>query len=347
MELECVLLGSGGMAPMPDRLLTSMALRLAGQTYLFDAGEGVQIGLKRAHLGLRGLDLIAITHMHADHCLGLPGIIMLRAQLDPPDPLTIVGPPGIREFVMGVQRSTEFYLNYPLRFIEWSPESPALVYQDEHVSLFWAPLQHRRFCLGYRLQEHPRPGSFDAAKAKALNLPQGPLWGLLQRGEIVQNPQGQDIFPQQVLGPERPGRTVAFTVDTRPCQNLINLNKNADLSFVDSMFAPGQEDHASEKTHMTSIEAATALQQAGSKHAILAHISPRHDSEALQAMLLAAQAHHPWVELAEDAARYIVQWPQTALPETQPETQPDAPTITPVSADTAAAKKEPPPNENP
>ena len=313
MQLECVLLGSGGMAPMPDRLLSSMAVRLGGKTYLFDAGEGVQIGLKRTHLGLRGLDLIAVTHMHADHCLGLPGIIMLRAQLDDPDPLTIIGPPGIKDFVLAVQRSTDFYLNYPLKFIEWpkdggedrakSKSAPELVFQDDQVSLYWAPLVHRRFCLGYRLEEHVRPGKFDAAQARQLAVPQGPLWGALQRGESVCNVLGQRVASAQVLGPQRPGRVVTYTVDTRPCDNLVKLNKNSDLSLVDSMFLPSQQDHAEEKTHMTSTEAARALHQAGSRHAILSHISPRHSEEDLQIMLAAAKEVHKNVDLGEDGAR--------------------------------------------
>ena len=312
MQLECVVLGSGGMAPMPDRLLCSMALRLGGKTYLFDAGEGVQIGLKRAHLGLRGLDVIAISHMHADHCLGLPGIIMLRAQLDAPDPLTIIGPLGIRDFVLAVQRSTDFYLNYPIHFIEWPAQAdkiavgPQLVYQDDIISLRWAPLQHRRFCLGYRLQEHARPGRFDPRKAQALGLAAGPQWGALQRGETVHNAQGQSISPEQVLGPSRPGRVVGYTVDTRPCKNLIKLNKNSDLSLVDSMFLPSQQDHASEKTHMTSTEAAAAMQQAGCRHLILSHLSPRHNDDDLHNMLDAARAIHSHVDLAEDGARYEV-----------------------------------------
>lgn len=319
MQLECVLLGTGGMAPMPDRLLSSMAVRLGGKTYLFDAGEAVQIGLKRAHLGLRGLDLVAITHMHADHCLGLPGIIMLRAQLDNPDPLTIIGPPGIEDFVRGVQRSTDFYLNYPLKFIEWPKERigrkaqrgdfPEQVYQDENISLYWAPLVHRRFCLGYRLEEHARPGKFDLEKAAQLQIPQGPKWAALQRGESVENSAGQSIAPEQVLGATRPGRVVAYTVDSRPCDNLIKLNKNSGLSLVDSMFLPEQQDHAEEKTHMTATEAAEALRQAGCSHAILSHLSPRHSEEDLQKMLAAARQVHPYVDLGQDGDRYEIPFP--------------------------------------
>ena len=111
--MDCILLGTGGMMPMPYRLLSSMALRLNGWIYLIDAGEGTQIGWKQARLGVRGIRLIAVTHLHADHCLGIPGLMMLKAQMENPGPLTVIGPPGIREFVEQNHRIMEFHVNYP------------------------------------------------------------------------------------------------------------------------------------------------------------------------------------------------------------------------------------------
>ena len=129
--MECILIGTGGMMPMSYRMLTSLAVRLNGQIYLFDAGEGTQINWKRARLGVRGLKLIAVTHLHADHCLGIPGMIMLRAQMENPDPLTILGPPGTREFLSQSQRTLEYHVNFPIHIIEWASDNSDLAYQDE------------------------------------------------------------------------------------------------------------------------------------------------------------------------------------------------------------------------
>ena len=143
---------------MPQRMLTSMALRLNGQIYLFDAGEGTQINWKKVRLGVRGLKLIAVTHLHADHCLGIPGMIMLRAQMEDPSPLTILGPAGIREFVIQSQRTLEFQVNFPINIIEWPSDNSGLAYTDGQARILWQPVKHTRFCLGYRFEELDRPG---------------------------------------------------------------------------------------------------------------------------------------------------------------------------------------------
>src|SRR5512143_957278 len=109
--MECVLLGSGGMMPMPARFLTSLAVRLQGQLYLFDAGEGCQINLKKSKLGIKSLRVVAVSHLHGDHCLGLPGLLMMRAQVEEASPHTILGPPGIERFIRQIRESLDFFLN--------------------------------------------------------------------------------------------------------------------------------------------------------------------------------------------------------------------------------------------
>ena len=127
--MECILLGSGGMMPMPYRLLTSLAVRLNGEIYLFDAGEGTQLGLKKTKIGIRRLNVLAVSHLHADHCLGIPGIMMLRAQIQDPEPLTIIGPPGLKRFIRQTHENLGFFLNFPVEFIEWSAEIGEAAYQ--------------------------------------------------------------------------------------------------------------------------------------------------------------------------------------------------------------------------
>ena len=130
---------------MPYRMLSSLAIRLNGQIYLFDAGEGTQINWKKVRLGVRGLKLIAVTHLHADHCLGIPGMVMLRAQMEDPAPLTILGPPGTGEFVAQFRRLLEFKVNFTINVIEWSSNSTGVAYRDDQAEILWEPLKHTRF----------------------------------------------------------------------------------------------------------------------------------------------------------------------------------------------------------
>ena len=218
--MDCVLLGSGGMMPLPDRFLTSLAIRHQGRIYLFDAGEGCQISLKKIKLGIKALRVMAISHLHGDHCLGVPGLLMMRSQVPDPGPLTILGPPGIERLVSQLREILGFFINYSIDFVEWHEASPEVAYEDDLVRILWGPLKHTTLCLGYRLEEHVRPGKFRPEAARALGIPSGPLWGRLQHGENVTLDSGMKVQPQQVLGRPRPGRSVCYAVDTQPTQSL-------------------------------------------------------------------------------------------------------------------------------
>lgn len=307
--MECILLGTGGMMPMPDRLLASLAVRMNGTLYLFDAGEGTQLGWKRARLGYRSLKVIAVTHLHADHCLGIPGLMMLRAQMEDPPPLTLIGPPGIEDFVRMNQRILEFYINYPVRFIQWTEDAPEIAYEDENVRILWHPLKHTRFCLGYRMEEWDRPGKFNARRAEALGIPQGPLWGKLQKGESVHTAAGKIVTPEQVLGPARPGRRLAYVVDTLPTRGIYRLCQDADIAFMEGMFLPEDALHAEAKGHMTVTDAARIASRAGVRRTVLTHISPRYRDEDLPRLEAAAWERFAEVTVGRDQEVYSVPLP--------------------------------------
>jgi len=285
---------------MPNRLLTSLAVRLNGRIYLFDAGEGTQLGWKQARLGLRGLKLLAVTHLHADHCLGIPGLMMLRAQIDDPGPLTILGPPGIELFVRQSQALLEFYTNYPVHFIEWSNDAPETAYQDDQVRIYWQTLQHTRFCLGYRFEELERPGKFNPQQAKSLGIPQGPNWGRLQRGESITLENGREISPELVMGSPRPGRRIAYVVDTRTTKNIYRLCHGVDVAFLEGMFLPEHAEQAEAKGHLTVTEAARIAARAGVGRAVLVHISPRYDAAQLDQLEAAAKSRFEHVQVGRD-----------------------------------------------
>lgn len=280
--MECFLLGSGGMMPMPTRRLTSVLVRTEHRDYLLDAGEGVQVSLKELGLGIKRIGVVAITHLHADHCLGLPGILMLRAQVDDPGPLTLVGPLGLKRFVTHVIRDLRCHVPYPMEFVELDPETGpgGVALPGPELDLGWAPLMHSTGCVGYRLQEHTRPGRFYPERARQLGVEEGPLWGRLQRGETVRVPGGKSVRPEQVLGPARRGRAICLVTDTRPCAGVDRLLKDADLAFLEGMFLDDASDLASDKMHMTVAEAAAAASRNGAKKLVLVHLSPRyHDAQ--------------------------------------------------------------------
>jgi len=308
--VECVLLGSGGMMPMPYRFLTSLAVRHQGQLYLFDAGEGCQINLKKAKLGIKSLRLVAVSHLHADHCLGLPGLLMLRAQVMDPGPLTILGPPGIERFVSQTRELLGFFINYPINFVEWDGAGPELAYEDELARIRWGPLEHSTLCLGYRLEEHPRPGKFRPEAAQALGVPEGPLWGKLQRGERVVLESGITIIPDQVAGPARPGRHVCYAVDTRPNRSLDKLCQGVDAAFLEGMFLPEHHEEAEEKMHMTVVEAAQVVLDAGARLAVLIHISPRYVEEDLEKLRSAGAQKVETIKIGRDLDRYPIPYPE-------------------------------------
>jgi ribonuclease Z len=307
--MDCVVLGTGGMMPMPLRLTTSVLVRREGRMLLFDAGEGIQLALKKGGLGIRALDAVVITHLHADHVLGLPGIMMFRAQNDNPGPLTIIGPPGIARFVHNTINDLHYHINFKFQIIEWSENSDSDAWDWNGVTLRWDTLEHSTFCLGYRLEEPLRPGRFDLARAVALGVPEGPLFGRLQSGETVVTGEGKKVRPEEVLGSSRRGRIVTFATDTRPCAGLARLMEKADLAFIEGMFTLDHQSDAIDKGHMTASEAAVLAAQADLDKLVLVHISPRYSTDDEKILEQEARAHFERAEVARALGIYAIPLP--------------------------------------
>jgi len=304
--MDCVLLGSGGMMPMPYRFLTSLAVRYQGRLYIFDAGEGAQISLKKARVGIKNLRVLAISHLHGDHCLGVPGLLMMKARVDEPVPLTILGPPGTESFVSQVREHLGFFINFPIQFVEWHEDAPEPAYQDELVRILWAPLKHTTFCLGYRFEEHPRAGKFKPDVAGSLGVPKGSLWARLQRGEDVILEDGTRITPDQVLGKARRGRHICYAVDTQPNKALYRLCMDTDMAFLDGMFLPEHSEEAKARGHMTVDDAARVASRAGVLKAVLVHISPRYQEDDLEEFTRSAMGKYERAEIGKDLQCYPV-----------------------------------------
>lgn len=314
--MECVLLGTGGMMPMPGRPLTALAVRTSGAVYLLDCGEGSQVPYKALHVGMRALRMVAVTHLHADHCLGLPGVLMLRSQMDEPDPMTLVGPKGLERFTRNVIRDLACRITFPLHFVEIDPSERVepkgpmpTIYKDDLVTLRYHPLQHSVFCVGYRLEEHLRPGRFSPEAARRLGLPPGPLYGKLQAGETVRTTDGRTVAPEEVLGPGRRGRHVSYCTDTAPCRGLYRLMDHVDVAYLEGMFLPEHSEEAKQKRHLTVEDAARIANRAGAAQTLLVHHSPRYDFQHLGRIDEVAQAINPTARRGRDGERIEIRLP--------------------------------------
>lgn len=298
MNLEAFVLGCGGMMPLPYRHLTSVLLRREGDLFLFDGGEGTQVSLRRLNLRWKKINAIFVSHTHADHVTGLPGLLMLSSQVDRDDPLYIYGPPKIAEYIQSSRQVLDMYINYQIIVKEIT--EPGIVYQGDgfHVRAF--PLQHTKTCVGYTLEEYERPGQFNPDRARELGIPCGPLWSRLQSGESVTGDSGNTVTPDQVLGPPRKGRKFSYVTDTRYVPSIAKEVENSDLLICEGMFEQALADTAAEKKHMTATQAATIARDAGAKKMALIHYSPRYTDSDLKRLLSEARQLFPETILSRD-----------------------------------------------
>jgi len=307
MNLEAFILGCGGMMPLPNRHLTSVLLRREGELFLFDCGEGTQVSLRRLNLRWKKISVIFISHTHADHVTGIPGLLMLSSQVDRDDPLYIIGPPRIAEYIETNRRVLDMYINYEIIVQEIT--SPGIVYKGDgfHVRCF--PLSHTKPCYGYALEEDKRPGEFHPEKAQALNIPMGKLWGKLQKGETVQTQDGRTITPDDVMGKPRQGRKFSFVTDSLALPEISTHVIGSDLFICEGMFGKDLTEDAHEKKHMTAQEAAKiAAASSGVKKMALIHYSPRYTEYELKQILNEAREIFPETVLSRDRMVFPIEY---------------------------------------
>lgn len=266
MDLSLFFAGTGGSVPTARRGLPAVLLRRGADRILFDCGEGTQRQLLRS-VGLADLDEIYITHFHADHWLGLPGMLKTFDLRGREKPLTIYGPPGLRN-LMGSVRHVWGGCGYEIALVELPPDG--MVEHDEYV-IEPFPVNHRSPAYGYAITEDDRPGRFDAALAERLGVRPGPDFGRLQRGETVAG-----VRPEQVIGPERPGRKLVISGDTGPCDELIDLAYQADVLVHEATFTRAEAARARETRHSTAEQAARAAAEAEVRLLALVHLSTRY-----------------------------------------------------------------------
>jgi len=303
MNLEAFVLGCGGMMPLPYRHLTSVLVRREGELFLFDAGEATQISIRRLNLRWKKITAIFISHMHADHVTGLPGILMLNSQVDRQEPLYIFGPPKIAEYVEQTRRSLDMYINYEI--IVKENAEPCTLWEQPDFTIRSFGLRHTKMCFGFTLEERQRPGAFFPEKALALGVPRGPLWSVLQGGENVTSSNGLVVRPEDVLGSPRSGRKFSYVTDTLYMPEISREVANSDLLVCEGMFEEALLSSAVEKRHMTARQAALIARDAGNvKQLGLIHYSPRYSDKELKVLLKEAQEVFPDTVLTRDRMNF-------------------------------------------
>jgi ribonuclease Z len=275
MDLSVAFLGTGGSVPTARRATACLLVRRGGDRLLFDCGEGAQRQMHRS-TGLVALDEIYITHFHADHYLGLPGLLKTYDLQGREAPLRIIGPPGLGELFKTLRRIFG-RVSYELQLLELQP-GEAVEHDGYEIASF--PVEHRVAAYGYALIEDERPGHFDPARARELGIPEGPDWRKLQKGEEVQGGTGP-VRPDDVLGPSRPGRRVVITGDTAPCPRTAAMAENAELLVHDGSFADEEIERAAQTGHSTTRQAAALAREANVKLLALVHVSSRYNVGAV------------------------------------------------------------------
>jgi ribonuclease Z len=266
MDLSLFFAGTAGSVPSARRGLPAILVRRGGERLLFDCGEGTQRQLLRS-VGLAELDLVCLTHFHADHWLGLPGMLKTFGLRARERELTILGPPGLRE-VMSMVRPVYGRLPYPLHIAELEPGEEV---ERDGYTIAAFPVDHRVPAFGYALVEPDRPGRFDPERAAALGVRPGPDFGRLQRGEAVEG-----VHPEQVLGEPRRGRKVVISGDTAPSELLRAIAHEADVLVHEATFTEEEADRAAETRHSTARQAAEIARAADVRLLALVHLSARH-----------------------------------------------------------------------
>ncbi len=275
MNLSVAFIGTGGSAPTARRSTASVLVSRGGERIMFDCGEGTQRQLQRS-LGLVNLDSIFLTHLHADHFLGLPGLLKTYDLNDRSAPLAVYGPPGLVKLVAALE-SVVGRTRYPLDLVELEPGD---FIGGDGYEIRPFEVSHRGPAFGYLLAEAGRPGEFDPAQARLLGVPEGPDWGRLQRGETVQGSDGP-VEPAAVVGEARSGRRVVITGDTAPSPATEEAARGASLLVHDSTFTDSDEARAAETGHSTARQAAAIAAAADVALLALVHISSRYHVPAV------------------------------------------------------------------
>ncbi|MCW4044880.1 MAG: ribonuclease Z [Candidatus Bathyarchaeota archaeon] len=274
MSIRVTFLGTGGSVPTSARSLPAVLVQRGNEQLMFDCGEGVQRQMIKAKAGFHKKLKVFISHMHGDHVLGLPGLLQTMALMDRQKKVDIYGPEGIRRFLEGTREVLQFALTFPLEIHEVFNDGKICEEEDYVVEAAWS--NHVIPSLAYAFVEKPRPGKFFPVKARALGVPEGELWSVLQRGKKVTLPSGAVVEPDEVMGEQRRGRKIVYSGDTKPFEGFVRFAACADLLVHEATLDDALAEKAAEDGHSTPSQAAEAAVKAKAKKLVLTHVSARY-----------------------------------------------------------------------
>ena len=295
VDMRLFFLGTSSAVPTASRGLSSIALMRGAELLLFDAGEGMQRNFIKAGLGINKKMKIFITHMHADHCVGLLGLLQTMGLQGREKSVYIYGEPRLEEFLRENMRIINFGLTFDI--IVSKIEKGGVVVKEKDYQISCCETLHSVPSFAYCLEEFERPGIFNISEAKRLGIPEGELYGKLQHGQnIIYG--GKMIKSTHVVGPPRRGRKIGISGDTRPTDKLVRFFKECDVLVFESTYGGDKQEKAIENGHSTAAEAATIAKKAKVDKLLLTHFSARYDETSL--LVKEASAIHNNVEAAED-----------------------------------------------
>lgn len=306
-NLDVTFLGTGASWPTAQRGMSALAIKRGGETLLFDCGEGTQRQLQQSDVSYQNITKIFLSHYHGDHCYGIPGLVKTMALNERDKPLEIYGPQGLRRMVEAWRMMGGWTRNYPIQVREVAAGD---VLDFDGYTIECHQGDHSVANLAFALQEKDRPGKFDKPKALAMGIPEGRMFGQLQRGQSVTLDDGRVVEPSEILGTPRPGRRIVFSGDTQPCAGILQAAVGADLFICEASFTRDLIDRAREVKHMCAFEAASIAKDARVRRLALTHISPRYKDPA--EVLGEATEIFPETFVAEDLMQVNVPYPQPA-----------------------------------
>jgi len=293
--LSVTFLGTSAATPTIERNVAGLAVQREGETMLFDCGEGSQRQMMRFGVGFSFREIF-FTHYHADHLLGVTGLLRTLGLQDRSAPVLLYGPKGAQRVLgaaitLGIERN-----KFPIEIIE--VKAGDRLARDEYDIVVFET-EHRADTVGFALVEHIRLGRFNPLRARELGIPEGPLWGELHKGRVVTLPDGRTVGPADLVGAPRPGRALVYTGDTRPHLPVVEASRGADLLIHEATFGGDEQERARETGHSTAAEAARVAAEAGARRLVLTHISSRYNRDTSE-LLAEARAVFPETIIARD-----------------------------------------------
>lgn len=294
-------LGTGAGLPSKTRNVASLALKLLderNEVWLFDCGEATQHTILETTIRPRKITKIFITHLHGDHIFGLPGLLSSRAFQNGEEELTIYGPKGIKEYVLMSLKFSNSHVKYPLKFVELSDNGVA--FEDKTFKVLYTTLKHGVTSYGYRVVEKDIVGELQVDKLRELNIPSGPLYGRIKKGEEVTLEDGRIINGKDFIGPDKKGRQVTIFGDTRFNIAHIEFAKGSNVIIHEATYGKGEETMAYSHFHSTCTQAAQLAHQANANQLYLTHISSRYLTEETRQLQKDAREIFPATKIVYD-----------------------------------------------